>query len=369
MALQVQWANGFEDLSPTPSTSGIADYSNLVVGWEGEYSNYTSALDKPRFMPSTSNPHLRGTWVYPNFGWTVSNPTMIPRLFKNTTDDDKMVLGTAYCLKTPGTNATKIAFGFRGISGDTIHVRPVNVSGSYFVGLYINDVLVSTGTGVEIGTGSPWVYVELFVNKTTGLVTVEVSGVPECSAPMPSGFIGSQCEITLKDWSSGTFNGGSSVGFDDMVYYIDSDPIGIIKVDGFYKTGDVLSGFSDGTDGGSTNTNGIVNSGFTNYRASSTSNQEDRFSYNNILPTGVQADSIIGVIPSVLASSGSYTNANLELRFTSGSNTSTTDVTSKAKPFTPQLITGPVLHTDPNTGLAWTRENVQNIQTGYRVKP
>lgn len=370
MALQIHWANGFEDLVPVPDMQnmGAGNYKNQILGWDSEYSSYTGSPNTPTFTGITSNPHLRGVSANTNLSWSTTTPTMIPRLFRKVVDNDKMVLATAYRMALTGAELNKTAIGIKAISGDTIHVRCVNTSGSlYHIGLYINDNLVSTGTSVEIASGAPWVYIELFINKTSSSVVVNVSGVPECSGVMPVGFTADDCEITLKDMTS-NYNSAQYIHFDDIVFYTGSDPLGVIKVDGFYKTGDTLTGFNDGTDGGSSSTSNINNSSFYGYRASSTAGQEDRFSYDSILPVGVQATSILAVIPSVVASSGSYNNGNLELVFVSGGTTNTVDVSSKVKPFTPNLVTGPVLQSDPDTGLPWTRSAVQSIQTGYRVK-
>lgn len=367
MALTVQWASGFEEFSSLATTGSNQEVTtNNWLGWDAEYSTYTNNQTLPRWVGITTAPHLRGYWAYPLLQINSSNLTMIPRVFRSVVDNDKMVLGYAYCMKTANTASNRFAVGLKGVSGETIHVRPFQSGGVWRASLYINGTQVSTGTAVDIATGNPWVYIELVINKTAGTVQVRVSGVPECAGTMPVGFVASSVECTVG--GSGAYNNGNDNGIDDMVFYVDSDPAGIIKVDGFYKTGDVMTGFADGTDNGSATTTGINSSSFSEYRASATVGSEDRFSYNNILPTGVQANSIIAVIPSVLASSGTYTNGNLELRFTSGATTTTTDVTTKVKPFMPQYIAGPVLHTDPNTSAAWTRANVQAIQTGYRVK-
>lgn len=372
MALTVQWANGFEDTAVVTSPNSFTNeqWINHILGWTSDYSQYDTGVTENHFSSSTDG-HLRGRSVAVQMqqGGT-PYPNMYPLLYKEAIDHDKMTLG--FAIKVTSTiisNTDRLLCGFRSTTGDTIHVGVLTVGGVGRIGLYVNKTLVQSGTAVDIQTGNPWVYVELHVNKTTNTVIVKVSGIQECSATLPTGFTNSQVEFTLRN-ITGSAGSISNINllFDDMVYYTDSDPVGIIKVDGYFKDGDVMTGFNDGTDLGSSTTTGINDSRFQGYRASSTVGQEDRFSYSNILPTGIQVNSIVAVIPSILASSGSYVNGNIEMRFVSGSNVTTTDVTEKVKPFTPQLITGPVLHNDPNTGTAWTRSNVQAIQSGYRVK-
>lgn len=369
MALTVQWANGFEDTENLviPDDMNKERFINLSLGWEGEYTNNAKYLTEPSWGYGNADGHLRGrsnsNTLTVNYG---QDQNQFPRLFRAAADHTKMTLGFAMKMtSTSILNEDRLMIGFRGIGGERIHVAPLLVSGTWRIALYINNILIQSGTAIDILTGKPWVYVELHVNKTAGTVLVRVSGVPECSGTMPVGFIGNHAEFTVRTLDT---QFSHNIIFDDIVYYTDSDPIGIVKVDGFFKDGDVMAGFNDSTDNGATDTTGLSETSSQNYRASSTAGQEDRFSYAKILPTGVQATSIVAVIPSILASSGSYSNGNLEMRFTSGSNVTTTDVTSKVKPFTPQLIQGPVFHTDPNTSAAWTRENVQAIQTGYRVK-
>lgn len=367
MALQVQWATGFEDLAAYTPLTGTSENKtkNMMIGWDTEFFNETANTNYYSWVQSSSAPHLRGYWA--SSGLEVTSNGMIPRHFRPATPNNKMVLGFAYCMKSgsTGTINNRFSVGFRGGS-DYIHFRPVKVGSIWYAGLYVNNVLQSTGTAVDISTGSPWVYIELFINKTAGTATIKVSGVNECSATLPAGFNPTDCEVTISD--TGTWNGHSSNGMDDIVHYIDSDPVGIIKVDGFYKDGTTMSSFSDGTDNGSTNTNGINNTGYYGYRASSTPGNEDRFSYSTILPDGIDVNSILAVIPSVIASTGSYSQGNLEMRFVSGSTIDTTDVSTKLQPYTPKYIQGPVYHTDPNTGADWVRSNVRGIQTGYRVK-
>lgn len=369
MALTVQWANGFEDTAALAIPDDIDQnrFQNLALGWEGEYTNNAKYYNEPCWGQGNADGHLRGRSN--NVVMTVNSgqdPNQFPRIFRSAQDHNKMTLGFAMKMtSTPTAYTDYLMIGFRGIGGERIHVAPLLVSGTWRIALYINNILIQSGTAIDIFTGNPWVYVELHVNKTTGTILVRVSGVPECSGTMPVGFIGNHAEFTCRTLTGSLYQ---SILFDDIVYYTDSDPIGIVKVDGFFKYGDVMAGFNDSTDNGATDTTGLNETSSRKFRASSTAGQEDRFSYANILPTGVQATSIVAVIPSILASSGSYSNGNLEMRFTSGSNVTTTDVTSKVKPFTPQLIQGPVFHTDPNTSAAWTRANVQAIQTGYRVK-
>lgn len=368
MALTVQWANGFEDtaLLGIPDDMDATTWYNLILGWEGEYTNNVGYFATPGWNAGSADGHLRGRSASPIMTIQSSghDPNQFPRIFRAAQDHSKMTLG--YAMKMTSTNnADRLAVGFRGVGGERIHVCPLLVSGTWRIALYINNILIQSGTAVDIQTGTPWVYIELHVNKATSSVSVRVSGVPECSGTMPVGFTGNHVEITARTLTTSMVH---SILFDDMVYYTDSDPVGIIKVDGFFKDGDVSAGFNDTSDGGVAITTGLNETSPRNYRASSTVGQEDRFSYSSILPTGVQATSIIAVVPSILASSGSYVNGNLEMRFVSGSNVTTTDVTAKVKPFTPQLITGPVFHSDPNTGAAWVRANVQAIQTGYRVK-
>ena len=353
MAINVQWATGFED--------GGGD---RFIGWESGYngtdaSNFSS--NRMRWSTSTSVRHLRGASAYtdvPGFASPVSGQF----LRRPATDHNKMVLAFAMRYRSSSENNSRV--GFTGLSGETIDVGIRNVGSNVWrISLYINDALVSTGSAIDFyeSGGFPWVYVELVVDKLSSTVTVKAGGVSECSGTMPGGFTAEFCAVRAVGSTTSPY-------LDDIVHYIDSDPVGIIKVDGYYKDGDVMSGFYDGTDGGSSGTTGVNSTDATNYRACSTPGAEDRFSYSAILPSGVTADSIVAVIPSLLVSSGSYENGNIEASLVSGATEAYVDIEASAKPFYPQYVQAGVFHTDPDTGLEWTRAGVQAIQTGYKVK-
>lgn len=372
MAINVQFATGFEEFTSVaaPDQFTESQWSNKVIGWESESNDYSvdNTLEA-YFSTSSVAGYLRGRASNLSIPTVqTAAPLVRVKLIRKVNDSDKMVLAMAVKMNAGSSSPihSKLRVGFRSVGNNTMRFGFVLDSGVWRVGLYKDNVLVSTGTAIDCWTGTPWVYIELFLNKTTNKATITASGVPECSADITPGFIASQVEFAAPDAIANQSLG--SMSFDDIVCYGDSDPVGSIKVDGFYKNGDVIAGFNDGMDGGSAVTTGVNSTSRVNYRSSSTPGQEDRFNYTGILPTGVQASSIIAIQQSVIASSSNYNPGKLELMFTSGSSVIAVDVSNKLLPITPQYIVGPMLYNNPETGAPWTREQAQAIQTGYRYK-
>lgn len=376
MAANFQWATGFENLFSYSFKSSVEPTHVHMerIGWTAETTNpapgkYRQTIS---FEPITNVGYrfLRGTGaqIIADENMDVSPYTSEGVMYRAVTDSPKMVFAWAQMCASASTVNQLLRFGLSG-GANFIHAG-VKLTGSVLNAcLYINDVLVSTGTQ-DISTGKPWFYCELFVDKVAGTVLLRVNGVNECGGTMPAGFIAQQAEVRQKP--SGVSGGqyGGSIYVDDFVFYDGSDPLGFMKVDGYFKTGDVNTAFYDSTDNGS-NTTTVVNSTrwSSGYRACSTAGSRDLFNYNNILPGGVVADTIYAVIHEVVVSSGSYVQAPINAVFVSGATTNTTDLTSFTQPFTPRYRKAFVYHTDPNTGLPWVRANVQAIQTGYEVKP
>lgn len=362
--MTIQWATGFEDLpgNTLPETR--------MIGWDIELINWSGQNDAgfnasgAFFVRNTATPNLRGTCASISLMRNATGSQSV-RLVRAVVDNDQLVLGFAFRMSTTAA-ANSFRFGLYG-GIDQIHFGPVLDGGSVWrAGLYINGSLVSTGTAVDIWTGQPWVYIELFVDKTASNAIVKCSGASECVSALPLGWAATGVE----HWDSRATitSAASAIHFvDDIVVYSGETPKGILKVDGYFKDGDVLTGFSDGSDGGGATT-AVNTTSAAAYRACATVGGEDRFSYTNILPTGIDVNDILAVIPSVVAASGSFQNGKLDLTFTSGASTTTTDVTSKVVPFTPQYIQGTVHELNPATGLPWTRAEAQAVRTGYKVK-
>lgn len=375
MAANFQWATGFENLRNSPSTitNGTDEPTNFI-GWETETTFPGSGKNGVSYFTSVAGTgFLRGTAAYvrTNISCRISPYTSEGRIFRTVTDNAKMCLGFALKLESNGADRKDLlGFGLVNSGTDSIRFRLFRDTGTntWVSSLWINGAKVGQGT-IDLGTGAAYSWIELFVNKTAGTVLLKVNGVPDCTGTMPVGFVAQEAEIReLNSGSPSLYAPDSNVIIDDIVFYDNSDPIGVLKVDGYIKTGDVLTGFTDGTDAGTLVTNNINTCSYKPYRACSVAGSEDKFSYNNILPAGVVATNIFAVTLEYLVSSGSYINGNIESVLNSGATTVVNDMTSKAQPFNPRYVKAAVIHNDPDTGVAWTRSGVQAINVGYRVK-
>lgn len=377
MVANFQWATGFEILLSTSYFGGCQPGSSniFLLGWDVETTNPAPGkYEVLTLTPDTTvgNRFLRGTaaQVINDGSLKVSPYTSEGVIYRSVVDANKMCLSWAQMcgVVDGGAAMNKLRIGISG-GGNFIHAGVKSVGGVMVAALYINDVEVQVGTQ-NLSTGKPWFYCELFVDKVAGTVTLRINGVNECGGTMPAGFIAQQAEIRQKNSGSSYSQYADNIWIDDILFYDGSDPLGFMKVDGYFKTGDVLTNFNDSTDFGSAATTVVNSTAFSSgYRACSTAGSRDLFNYNNILPGGIVADTIYAVIHEIDVSSGSYVKAPINAVFKSGSTTQVVDITSLAQPFTPRYSKAFVFHTDPDTGSAWTRAAVQAIQTGYEVKP
>lgn len=351
--MAIQWVNSFEDLY---SNSGFG--SNFVldrlIGWSnvgtGDTTNFIQNSDntanKNTQFPMPGNKGLSAFLT--TTGNNFANFTTIQR---PVVDNNKLVLCGGFRTQFPAYlkstaimsfgGANKLSFGLNG----------------KFAALYVNDTLAAT-SAVDIVSGSPWSFITLFQDKVANKLYLRINGQVAADVDLPAGHTTNAAILDL-----GRDVGGYQSNFSEVMVYDSVDPMGPLLVGEYFKTTNVVNQFTGSTN--IVNNRPFSDASFVN---SETSGAEDRFSYTNILPTGMELGSIKAVIQKAVAASGGVTGGSLNLRMRIGASTTNydTSVSSSLVSTTPVLVQK-VWETNPATSAAWTRSEVQSVQTGYVV--
>lgn len=338
MSANFQWANGFDN-----SAEG---------GNNPEQYGWFSRTKRVNIYPVGG--FLRGRGVKfrsASYDYPCS-------IYRGVTDSSKMVLAFALLPEITTSYNTKTRFGIRGTTTpDEVSIEINDVAGVSVINLYKNGSLADSGsTNMDVGA---YMWIEIFIDKNLNTATVKLNDlVTECSTALPTGFVAGEAFIDIRN----RFSNGETI--DDIVFYDSSDPLGIIKVDGYYATGSVDATFTEGNDGASDDP--METAGQGGYRSSSTSGDRDTFDYTNLLPPQVDVLGIYAVQQYILASGGNYMTDSLKTVFKSGASLNET-LHTNLLPYTNVPVFGPMYHNNPDTNTTWTRAEVQAIQTGYEV--
>lgn len=374
MAYQI--INSFDEAVGGNVTQYSGPENGQVYGWEyiAMGTMNASSYSATGFANGAVAFNSIGNSVYLTNSVASNTPGSGQRFRRSVTDNNLLTMGFAFRMQD-GENPTSSAhyngyrYGFRSAGGDTIHFAPVRPGAAgtpWFAGLYINGTLSVTGV-TNISTSTPWVYIEISLNKTTGLATLRVSEITEGTAALPGGWAAADAELCHLNIPNASQTSSLQLLIDDLVVYDTYSPRGICKVYGYTKTGDALATFTDGSDLGQATTTSINTCSNTVWRACATSGGEDRFSYSNILPTGIQAANIYAVRQVIMCSAGSWVTPSLQAILRDSGGTSRTTTVTGIKPFTMTRFESTIYETDPATSAAWTRAGAQAIQTGYKV--
>lgn len=227
--------------------------------------------------------------------------------------------------------------------------------------IWIDGSIAATST-VDVSTGRPWQYVELIADKATNKARLNINGVEVANAAWTPFTIDT---ISVKPTKAiATTRGGASPCYISEVVYSTGASVGPVKVVDYFKTTDAVAGFSGATSAVNTKP---WNAG--TYRSSDTQGTIDRFTYGtNILKAGDPTTSIVAVQHNIVASSSGVGGGMLNMRIRIGTTDYDTSISSYLTSTTPVLIQK-LYETSVATGVAWTRSEVQGIQTGYIVNP
>lgn len=359
--MTIQWVSSFEMLlTSTAQTPG--SFSNINVD-RMFWNNISDTPNVSGFRSSqysginseTPNPgnEAGGVVIYTRQSSGQGDRNIFSVIGRSVQDTTKLVaaggfrIGSLPQIKTTAilslAGANKVSFGVNG----------------KLAALYVDDILASTSV-IDVLTGMPWFFVELFQNKTTGKVFLKINGQAACDADLPIGHVTDQVILDLGRQPAQE----NGVSVSEVIVYSDEDPMGPLHSHSYFKTGQAITSQFVGND------NIVNNRPFTDaqFKNSETLGAEDRFNYTNIMPVGVEATEIKAVIHEVVAASGGVTGGSLNLRTRIGSNDYDTSVSDKLTSTTPVLVQS-VMEVSPATGVAWTRSEVQGIQTGYVVAP
>lgn len=228
-----------------------------------------------------------------------------------------------------------------------------------FAALYVNGTIGSTSS-IDVITCRPWLFFELYQNKTDNKIYLKINGVDACNVDLPLGWA-----ATSVGMNPGRRVGGNpAVRFSHVMTYDGVDPLGPVMSREYFKTGNITNNFASvGSPNLFVNTAPFTN---TAYRNSETTGHVDLFSYTNILPADTPLTSIVAVVHQAVAASGGVSGGSLNLRTRLGASNYDTSVSASLISTTPVLVQK-VWETNPQTLAAWTRAQVQAIQTGYVV--
>lgn len=354
--MPIIWSNGFEDVNLGVGSDGINN--NVLIntfGWDIGVtgSGFTSL---PGLSFSIVTGYRSGNAI--RFNGLPSDASSHKFYFKRDIQNGNQ-MSLAYNYRhVSGTSYQNFAIGIFSPT-ENIYVRP---SGN-FLAVYVNNVLVGTGT-IDVATGTPWTHVELRIDKTAGQAVLFINNVANVTVSISGSFTPTEVRV-FSDKTSGTV--AQSGEFDDMIFATDMSRIGASKCYGYFKTGNVTTTFNDGLDEGSASADATNVFNGTLYRSSATRNQRDLFSYNNILPAGVDFTNILAVNQITLACAGGYNGAALNQVLVSGATTSTRDISNLVPAFAGKRVNR-ILENDPATGLPWTASAVRAINVGYEVR-
>lgn len=227
--------------------------------------------------------------------------------------------------------------------------------------IWIDGSIAATST-VDVASHRPWNYIELIADKATGKARLNINGVEVANADWTPFTIDT---ISVKPSKAINYlRSGCSVAYITEVVYSTGSAVGPVKVKDFFKTTDQVTGFSGSTWDVNTRPWSAAS-----YRSSDTAGAEDRFGYGtNILPASDPSTSIVAVQQNVVASSSGVGNGQLNVRIRIGTTNYDTSISSTLTSTTP-VLNQIVYENSPATGVAWTRSEVQGIQTGYIVNP
>lgn len=342
--MSIQFLTSFEDV--TNQTGGSFNIDRMlgwsISGTDTLATGNAQSGEGPQINNNQGNTYAR----------KASSAFVYTTIRKSVVDNNKLVCAGAISINNQhyvkqtsilaiGGGANKLSFGLNG----------------KFAALYINDVLAATSS-VNVTDGYPWFFTEVFMNRSANRVYLLINGAQVADAELPSGFTASEVIVDFgRKSSSGAF-------FSEVFVYDSVDPIGPVMTNEFFKTGNVSLQFTG--NGGATEVNTTPFSN-TTYRSSNTSGHSDMFSYTNLLPNNlIGVSSVVGVIHKAVAASGGATAGTLNLRAKVGSTNYDTSVSSSLVSTTPVLVQK-IWETNPATSAAWTRSDVQAIQTGYVV--
>lgn len=363
--MKVIWAEGFDYLNTSYVNSSNDNTTNNntieTLGLQGKFTSSSSENLLPNIVLSNSTYYLRG--LSGSFRSSISG-TQLLEVTKQVEDNDKCVL--SFMLhKNNATNNQDIKTGLISTNGKTIQVSiQKDTSNISRITLYINNTKISNGNNVNFDNGE-WVHVALFIDKINDVIKVICNGTLEISENLNNTsepFVVDKVLFTGYVYNNYYF-------YDDIVYYIESDPVGILKVDGYLFTGTDTQTYNDSKDNSSSSTNIIKTMNTDGYRSTATTGT-DLYSYNNILPAGVEVENIYSVNVSTIASKNYFKDTpsgtnKLKILLNSDTELSENEVDNSVKSFLPSNQTV-VFNQDPKTNSAWTKSAVQAIKTGYK---
>lgn len=347
--MSIQHISTFEDFRSNGG-NGTADITRMI-GWVDIGTNTSNLSVYGTNMPSTtdSTPTNNDLSSYASVA-TSGTYTTFKTIQRVVVDNNKLIVAGGCKINRPSYlkqtailsigGSNKLSFGLNG----------------NFAAIYINDTLAATST-VNVVKGKPWFFVELFQNKSTGRVYLRINGTSVADVELPSGHTSNAVIVDF-----GRPDTSKPVMFSEVMIYDTIDPMGSVMVHEFFKTGTAVKQFS-GSDSIPNNRPWAP----TSFLTSETLGAEDRWTYNNILPNAsVPVTSIVAVVQKAVAASGGVSGGSLNLRLRVGSTNYDTSVSSELTSTTPVLVQK-VWETNPETSTAWTRSDVQAIQTGYVV--
>lgn len=280
-------------------------------------------------------------------------------------------LGTAFRISTLTNVATTALPGIMHFREGTTYHLIITLTSDGKLNVYrassasAGTLLGSTAAGTIIANTWHYIEAEVVINDSTGRVTLYVDGVQVLNLTSQDTRNGGTGVVDTINISGNTGNPSlstPSIDFDDLYFRDSATRLGERRVETLYPNSDVAQGFARSA--GSTNytlENEAQVDGDTTYVQGSTVGDVDTYGMDNLSsnPTTIDAVQI-----SAYARKTDAASRSIALQVKSGATTSDGSNYALAASYSKFER---ILETDPNTGSAWTRTNVDALQGGPKV--
>lgn len=355
--MAIEWILGFEKGKNANTAAGTPLYASLfLTGVSGGTTIGLNGLDGTQTQNVIP---INDLSIYNTLSYTASTAGTDKIWGFTSPDNNKVCIGAAIKIECYDAAYQSTTSSILGLNGSNYIAFGLN---GKFACLTIDGTIAATSS-VDVVSDAPYSYIEVFIDKVANKAYLKVNGASTVDATLPGSYTVNQVRINEG-------RGGSNKWFflDSLLLSTAVDPIGPVKVAEYFKTANITTQFS--TTGSPTD---LVNTRpytAAAYRNSTTDGHLDLFSYNQLIPEtgsdGVPFTSIVAVQHEIVAASAGIGNGTLNGRVRLSATDYDVSYTSLLSTTTPTLCKR-IMETNPHTAAAWTRADVQGIQTGYII--